>query len=138
MAAFLFTRAIELGKPLTLYNKGEMRRDFTCTPTTSPAASSVDAVLRRRAAFNLGNNQPVELMHFIQTIEKSLGTKATMKHKTSTAEIMARRRHQGPGASAATRHVHRGRHGQVHRLVPERARRHAFAGGHFNDRRRHP
>ena len=59
MAAFLFTRAIELGKPLPLYNKGEMRRDFTYVDDiVSGIIGSMQYCADAAAVFNLGNNQP--------------------------------------------------------------------------------
>ncbi|KAJ1453639.1 hypothetical protein M885DRAFT_443388 [Pelagophyceae sp. CCMP2097] len=88
MAAWLFTRAIEQGKPLTLYNRGEMRRDFTyIDDIVSGIIGAVQYCADKPAVFNLGNNQPVELMKFIETIELELGQKASLRHKISTAEI---------------------------------------------------
>jgi UDP-glucuronate 4-epimerase len=94
MALFLFTKAILEGKPIDVYNSGKMRRDFTYvddivegivrlvpkTPvpnvqwnglTPDPATSFAPYRL-----FNIGNNQPVELLYFIEVIEKKLGKKA--------------------------------------------------------------
>ena len=88
MAAFLFTRAIEQGKPLTLYNGGEMRRDFTyIDDIVSGIIASMQYCADAASVFNLGNNKPVELMHFIKTIESEMGTKAALTHKTSVSEI---------------------------------------------------
>ena len=140
MAAFLFTRAIELGKPLTLYNKGEMRRDFTYVDDiVSGIVGSMQYCADAAAVFNLGNNQPVELMHFNQTTEKSLGTKATMKHKTSTAEIKETyadiTKAQALLGYAPKTSIEDGMAKFIDWYQNE-PRRHAFAGGHFNDRRR--
>jgi UDP-glucuronate 4-epimerase len=94
MALFLFTKAILEGKPIDVYNNGKMRRDFTYVDdivegivrlvpkipvpnahwnglTPDPATSFAPYRL-----FNIGNNQPVELLYFIEVIEKKLGKKA--------------------------------------------------------------
>jgi UDP-glucuronate 4-epimerase len=94
MAYFLFTRAILEGKPIDVYNYGKMRRDFTfiddivegvARVLEQPAASNPDWDGRQpdpatsRApwrVYNIGNNNPVELEEFIQTIEDALGVKA--------------------------------------------------------------
>ena len=94
MALFLFTKAILAGKPIDVYNHGKMRRDFTYvddivegvvrvadrTPQPNPAWSGDDPDPGTSAApykvYNIGNNQPVELMHMIETLEDCLGVKA--------------------------------------------------------------
>ena len=94
MAYFLFTRAILEGKPINVYNYGKMRRDFTfiddivegvARVLEKPAASNPswdgkqpDPATSRApwGVYNIGNNQPVELEEFIQTIEDALGEKA--------------------------------------------------------------
>ena len=94
MAMFLFTRAILAGEPIQVFNHGRMQRDFTyiddivegvvrtsdttATPDPdwsgdAPNPSSSHAPYR---LYNIGNNQPVELMHLIETIENALGLKA--------------------------------------------------------------
>ena len=92
MAMWLFTQAILSGKPIDVFNHGKMKRDFTFvddivegvirTSDTIPKALPVSATVddSQTAApyrvYNIGNNQPVELMHLIETLEKALGTKA--------------------------------------------------------------
>lgn len=92
MAMWMFTKAILAGKPIDVFNHGRMKRDFTFvddivegvirTSDTIPAAEAVasDADDSRTAApyrvYNIGNNQPVELMHLIETLESALGRKA--------------------------------------------------------------
>jgi UDP-glucuronate 4-epimerase len=92
MAYFSFTRDILAGKPITVYNNGEMRRDFTwiedCVagiiaaigkpPVSGGKYCTGDAPHR---IFNLGNNRPEYLLDFIATIENALGK--------STTKIMA-------------------------------------------------
>jgi UDP-glucuronate 4-epimerase len=93
MAMFLFTKAILEGRPIDVFNHGKMRRDFTyiddivegvvrtldhvpgpgqwTSDTPDPSTSFAPYRL-----YNIGNNQPVELMHVIETLEKCLGRKA--------------------------------------------------------------
>jgi UDP-glucuronate 4-epimerase len=94
MAPFLFTKAILAGKSIDVFNYGKMQRDFTYvddivegiikvmhkvpTPNpdwtgTEPDPASSKAPYR---IYNIGNNQPIELMHFIETLEKCLGIEA--------------------------------------------------------------
>lgn len=94
MALFKFTKAILADEPIDVYNYGKMRRDFTYIddivegvvrvldrvpqvnpqwsgdspdPCTSPAPYQL---------YNIGNNQPVELMRYIETLETVLGKTA--------------------------------------------------------------
>ncbi len=92
MAMWMFTKAILAGKPIDVFNHGRMKRDFTFvddivegvirTNDTVPTAQAVahDADDSTTAApyrvYNIGNNQPVELMHLIETLEAALGRKA--------------------------------------------------------------
>ncbi len=94
MALFIFTKAILEGKPVDIYNFGKMKRDFTYVDDIvqgivrlvplppkpdlawnplSPDPSTSFAPYR---LFNIGNNQPVELLHFIEVLEDKLGKKA--------------------------------------------------------------
>jgi UDP-glucuronate 4-epimerase len=94
MAIFLFTKAILEGRPIDVFNQGKMRRDFTYVddiveavariaerpPGPDPAFSgdSPDPATSHAPyrLYNIGNNQPVELMTLIETIEASLGVRA--------------------------------------------------------------
>ncbi len=94
MAPMLFTKAILAGKPIDVFNYGKMQRDFTYVddivegivrvihkipkpnpdwvgdlpdPATSKAPYRI---------YNIGNNQPIELMYFIEVLEKCLGIEA--------------------------------------------------------------
>ena len=94
MALFIFTRKILAGEPIDLFNNGHHARDFTyiddivegvvravdhvAAPnpnwsgeTPDPATSSAPYRL-----YNIGNNNPVELMHFVSCLEKALGREA--------------------------------------------------------------
>ena len=94
MALFLFTKAILEDRPIEVFNEGKMRRDFTYVddivegvmrvsdriPTGNEAWSgdSPDPGTSRGPykIYNIGNNQPVELQHFIATLERALGRTA--------------------------------------------------------------
>ena len=85
MAAYLFTKAMFEGKPINVFNNGDMQRDFTyvddiVTGVLScldhPPAESGDAP--PHAIYNIGNNKPESLMHFIEVLEKAVGKKAEM------------------------------------------------------------
>ena len=94
MALFLFTKAILEGRPIDVYNHGKMRRDFTYVddivegvmrvsdriPVPNPewSGDTPDPGTSRAPyrLYNIGNNQPVELLTFIETIEKHLGRTA--------------------------------------------------------------
>ncbi|GAB5554102.1 MAG: NAD-dependent epimerase [Saprospiraceae bacterium] len=94
MAIYLFTKAILAGEPIKVFNQGKMMRDFTYIddivtgivrvldqpasgnqtwdgdqpdPSTSPAPYRI---------YNIGNNDPVKLMDFIEAIEAAAGRKA--------------------------------------------------------------
>lgn len=94
MALFLFTRAILNDQPINVFNHGKMQRDFTYIDDIiegvvrimgNPPASNPDwsgdhpdpgTSYAKYKIYNIGNNQPVTLSAFIETIEKHLGKKA--------------------------------------------------------------
>jgi len=76
MAYYIFTKKILNGEPISVFNNGNMKRDFTFID---------DIILGTKAAieknysfeiFNLGNNKSVNLLDFIKTIENKLNKKA--------------------------------------------------------------
>lgn len=94
MALFKFTRAMIAGEAIDVYNRGEMKRDFTyiddiaeaivrlqdvipqpdeswTVETGSPATSSAPY-----RVYNIGNSQPTSLIKYIEAIEKALGVTA--------------------------------------------------------------
>ena len=84
MAYHLFTRAILAGESISVFNHGDMRRDFTYIDDIT---EGVLRVLDRPATpervgtapyrvFNIGNSEPVQLLDFINCIESALGKKA--------------------------------------------------------------
>jgi UDP-glucuronate 4-epimerase len=92
MAVYSFTKAIDQGKTIQVFNNGDLRRDFTyiddivdgvlrCLVNPPQVVDAVPKGSRIPAPphriYNIGNNQPVELMHMIETIEKLMGKKAT-------------------------------------------------------------
>jgi len=94
MALFKFTKAILEGRPIDVYNHGRMRRDFTYiddivegvirvldrAPSPDPGWTGDDPDPGSSPApyrlYNIGNDNPVELMEFIGAIEEALGRKA--------------------------------------------------------------
>ena len=96
MALFLFANAIMAGRPIDVFNHGEMVRDFTfiddivegvvrvldkaATPNPAydaahPDPATSDAPYR---VFNIGNGDPTPLMDYIRALEAALGLKAKM------------------------------------------------------------
>jgi UDP-glucuronate 4-epimerase len=94
MALFTFTRNILEGKPIDVYNHGHHKRDFTYVDdiaegvvraseriaqpdpqwnSNSPDPASSSAPFR---VYNIGNNEPVQLLRYIEVIEDCLGRKA--------------------------------------------------------------
>jgi UDP-glucuronate 4-epimerase len=98
MAMYKFADAIVHGRPIDVFNNGQLQRDFTYVddvvegvlrvaerPPAAPAASSKsDAVASLPAApaalYNIGNNNPVELERLIVALEASLGRKAIRRN----------------------------------------------------------
>jgi UDP-glucuronate 4-epimerase len=96
MALFLFTDAILAGRPIDVFNEGRMQRDFTyiddivegvvrvldrpAEPDPAWKANAPDPATSAAPyrLYNIGNNQPVELMRFIRAIEDALGRKAVL------------------------------------------------------------
>ncbi len=97
MALFKFTRLMLEGKPIPVFNRGEMVRDFTyiddivegvvrvidrppepnpCWSGDSPDPATSYAPWR---IFNIGNSRPVNLMRYIEVLEQCLGRKAKME-----------------------------------------------------------
>jgi UDP-glucuronate 4-epimerase len=94
MALFLFTRAILENKPIQVFNHGNMQRDFTyidditegvirvmgrlpaANPNWSGDAPDPGTSYAPYKIYNIGNNNPVELIKFIEVIETALGKQA--------------------------------------------------------------
>jgi len=77
MAAYLFADAITAGKPIKVFNHGDMERDFTYVDDiVAGIIGAVQADLKGAHVFNLGNSQTVKLKRFIRLIEENLGREA--------------------------------------------------------------
>jgi UDP-glucuronate 4-epimerase len=76
MAYYRFTDQILSGKSIQVFNHGKMRRDFTYIDDIVDGIIAAVDLGAPCEIFNLGNNQPVELLSLIQLLEKSLGKKA--------------------------------------------------------------
>lgn len=94
MALFMFTRKILAGEPIDVFNYGHHRRDFTyiddivegvirtldhvAAPDPEWSGDAPDPASSRAPyrLYNIGNNQPVELLHYIEVLEDCLGRKA--------------------------------------------------------------
>jgi len=88
MAVSLFTNKIENGERITLFNGGEMWRDFTYVDDiVSGIEKSMEYCADNAAVFNLGNSKPVKLAYFLTLIEKGIGSKAAYRYEKSNAEI---------------------------------------------------
>ena len=99
MALYIFTKAILEGKPIQVFNNGEMMRDFTYIDDIVEGIVSVMTLPPKENAewkvgdgdissssapykiYNIGNNAPVKLMDFITAIEKETGKKAIIDKK---------------------------------------------------------
>ena len=96
MALFLFTDAIIKGRPIDVFNHGQMQRDFTYiddivegvirvaarpaqpNPLWSGASPDPGSSFAPWRVYNIGNHSPAELLYFIRTIEEKLGRKAQL------------------------------------------------------------
>lgn len=94
MALFLFTKAILEGRPIDVFNNGEMVRDFTYiddivegvirvldkpatpSPAFDPALPDPATSNAPYRVFNIGNNQPTPLMEYIHALERAIGKEA--------------------------------------------------------------
>lgn len=94
MALFMFTKNILAGKPIDVFNHGQHKRDFTyIDDIVEGVIRTLDNIAKPNPAwssdvpdsatsnapyrlYNIGNNQPVELMKYIETLENCLGKKA--------------------------------------------------------------
>ena len=78
MAPMLFTDAILAGRPIKVFNNGNMRRDFTYIDDIVEGVIRVldKAPENGHEVYNIGCSNPVMLMDFISTLEKSLGREA--------------------------------------------------------------
>lgn len=80
MAPFLFADSIVNDKPINVFNHGKLSRDFTyIDDIISGLLSAVSTTFHEPYnIFNLGNSKPVELLYFINCLEKGFGKKAVL------------------------------------------------------------
>ena len=80
MAPFLFTKALIDNKPINVFNNGKMERDFTyIDDITEGVMRVIDNPQKTETPYkiyNIGNNAPVKLMDFIETLEEKIGKTA--------------------------------------------------------------
>jgi Nucleoside-diphosphate-sugar epimerases len=94
MAYFSFTKALFEGRPIEVFNNGDMERDFTyIDDITSGVVRLLDRIPQRDSSwtgdppeagrsrapyrlYNIGNHSPVKLMHFIEVLERLIGRPA--------------------------------------------------------------
>ena len=81
MSAMLFARAIMDGKPIAVFNQGDMQRDFTYVDDIVEGTLRVLDRPAPYAVYNIGNHQPVALLDYIAALEKLLGRKAKLEMK---------------------------------------------------------
>ena len=119
MSAFIFVKAILADKPITVFNHGDMRRDFTyiddivggviAALDRPPGTTTGPAEHAPHRIYNLGNNRSEQLLDFVAVIEAALAKKAIIERapmqpgdvKDTFAEIEASRRDLGftPGTT---------------------------------------
>lgn len=81
MSPMLFSRAILEGRPIQVFNHGDMQRDFTYIDDVVEGTVRVLDRPARYAIYNIGNHQPVSLLDYIAALERALGKKATLEMK---------------------------------------------------------
>lgn len=85
MATWLFTKAILEGKPIDVFNNGDMKRDFTyigdIVKGTIAALDNPPSGELPYKIYNLGNNNSESLMDFIHVLESAIGKKAIIDFK---------------------------------------------------------
>jgi UDP-glucuronate 4-epimerase len=79
MSPILFAQAILRGKPIEVFNRGDMQRDFTYVDDVVRGTLAVLDRPSPYAVYNIGNHSPVSLMDYIHTLERALGKRAKLK-----------------------------------------------------------
>jgi UDP-glucuronate 4-epimerase len=98
MAMWTFTKALYAGEPLPLFNRGEMRRDFTyiddivrgiiaCLdrPPSDDGQPKPGGSMGPHAIYNIGNNRSEDLMDVVRILERETGRKALLEYKPMQA-----------------------------------------------------
>ena len=99
MAPMLFTKAILSGSPLKVFNNGENKRDFTYI---DDIVEAIDRLIEKGIKsnqtelskqevpyqiFNIGNNKPINIIKFIETLEEEIGIKAKRFHSHAIRDV---------------------------------------------------
>jgi UDP-glucuronate 4-epimerase len=97
MAMFIFAKAIAEGRPIQLFNHGQMRRDFTYVDDVTEAVERIIARVPVKSealpgialdpgsstapwrVYNIGNNRSVEILRVVELLERELGCKAEIE-----------------------------------------------------------
>ena len=79
MSAMLFAQAILDGKPIEVYNHGDMQRDFTYIDDIVEGTLRVLDQPASYAIYNIGNHTPVGLLDYVAALERALGAKARLE-----------------------------------------------------------
>jgi UDP-glucuronate 4-epimerase len=81
MSVMLFAHAIMEARPIQVFNRGEMQRDFTYIDDIVEGTLRVLDRPSRYAVYNIGNHEPVALLDYIAALEAALGKKARLEMK---------------------------------------------------------
>jgi UDP-glucuronate 4-epimerase len=94
MAMWVFTKALYAGEPLPLFNRGEMRRDFTyiddivrgvvaCLdgPPADDGAEKAGGSVSPHAVYNIGNHRSEDLMRVVELLEQATGKTAVLSRQ---------------------------------------------------------
>ena len=81
MSPMLFASAILQGKPIQVFNHGDMQRDFTYIDDAVEGTLRVLDRPTRYAIYNIGNHQPVGLLDYIAALERAFGRQARLEMK---------------------------------------------------------
>jgi len=81
MSPVLFARAIMEGRPIPVFNHGDMQRDFTYVDDIVEGTLRVLARPAPYEIYNIGNHAPVALLDYIAALERALGKKAKLEMK---------------------------------------------------------
>ncbi|HEY6661583.1 MAG TPA: GDP-mannose 4,6-dehydratase [Sphingomicrobium sp.] len=94
MAMWIFTKALFAGEPLPLFNRGEMRRDFTyiddivrgvvaCldSPPTDDGEAKAGGSTAPHAVYNIGNHRSEDLMRVVELLEQATGRTAVLSRQ---------------------------------------------------------
>jgi|TARA_R110000744_G_scaffold79421_4_gene155972 UDP-glucuronate 4-epimerase len=80
MALFDFTKNILAGNPITLFNNGDMQRDFTYVDDIVQGIECVTDNMTPRDMYSIGRGEVVELQRFVDAIQDTLGKKAIIEY----------------------------------------------------------